>query len=237
MNTEVINKKIKKISLLLDTFEDGVQISVLERDLLLSYIKELYDVVLDSPVQKAEFQEDKKGLHTAPEFLSEKFVKAPSIVQHHMTEENLQVAEERSIPVVQIPEKKEITPETVISPVTKPAQRTEHKVSKISLSPEVMDEIFKEEKVSELSDKLSMSHIDDIRKGLGLNERLFTQKELFGDNSSHFNEVLDHLNKLSSYDEAKSYLLDNVIPVYHWDSKGKIKKAATFIKLVKRRFI
>ena len=235
MNTDKINKKIRKISLLLETFEDGNQVSALEKDLLLSYIKDMYDMVLDTSVSRNEVRTEARDIQVIPEDLggqSEKISSIPS--------PKIQAREVQKEPVVTevpvpLPQKKEAVQNTVSVadtekiPVVKPTGT--------HLSQEAMEEIFKEEKVSELSDKLSMSHIDDIRKGLGLNERLFTQKELFGDNSSHFNEVLDTLNKMSTYDEAKTYLLNNVIPVYHWDSEGKVKKAATFIKLVKRRFI
>lgn len=235
MNTDKINKKIRKISLLLETFEDGNQISALEKDLLLSYIKDLYDMVLDTSVSRNEVRTEARDIQVIPEDLggpSDKIspIPSPKIQEREVHKEP--VVTEVTVP---LPQKKEAVQntvsvaDTVKIPVVKPTGT--------HLSQEAMEEIFKEEKVSELSDKLSMSHIDDIRKGLGLNERLFTQKELFGDNSSHFNEVLDTLNKMSTYDEAKTYLLNNVIPVYHWDSEGKVKKAATFIKLVKRRFI
>jgi hypothetical protein len=236
MNTDKINKKIRKISLLLETFEDGNQMSALEKDLLLSYIKDLYDMVLDTSVAKREVREMNVDIQVTPDNMSDKREKIPTASLSKTTEHETHT-EQVVVPEVTaaIPQKKEVVQDTVT--VTETVKIPVVKPLETHLTQEAMDEIFKEEKVNELSDKLSMSHIDDIRKGLGLNERLFTQKELFGDNSSHFNEVLDTLNRMSTYDEAKTYLLKNVIPVYHWDSEGKIKKAATFIKLVKRRFI
>ena len=44
------NKKINKITVLTDSVEDGI-FSALERDLLLTYIRDLYDIALgDNPV-------------------------------------------------------------------------------------------------------------------------------------------------------------------------------------------
>jgi hypothetical protein len=71
---------------------------------------------------------------------------------------------------------------------------------------------------------------------MGINERIFTQQELFGNNQMQFNETLQKLNNCQNFIEAKQYLLDNVISVYDWTNEQKIKKAATFVKLVKRKF-
>lgn len=238
MNIDKINKKLKKISLLLQTFEEGVPVSSLERDLILSHIRDLYESILDNPDTKTT--DSKVNTENTRSF--EKIDIKPQPVQRkaeiQVPQSEIAEKEERTEPLIEalpvVKEIKEIVSER-IEPVV--AKSIESPKALSHLSAEVLEQIFKDEKVNELSDKLSMSHIDDIRKGLGLNERLFTQKELFGDNSSHFNEVMDALNKVSTYNEAKTYLLDNVIPVYSWDSESKIKKAATFVKLVKRRFI
>lgn len=70
---------------------------------------------------------------------------------------------------------------------------------------------------------------------MGINERIFTQQELFGNNQAHFSKNIEGLNKCQSFDEAKQYLVDNVIYKYDWVAEPKIKKAATFIKFIKKK--
>ncbi|HMT54541.1 MAG TPA: hypothetical protein PKC06_14900, partial [Saprospiraceae bacterium] len=111
------------------------------------------------------------------------------------------------------------------------------KAGKEIISQEIMDELFAEERISDLSDKLSLSPIKDLTKSMGINEKIFTQQELFGNNQQQFITTLEKLNNCQNFTEAKQYLLENVINDFGWTSEGKVKKAATFIKLVKRKFV
>lgn len=97
-------------------------------------------------------------------------------------------------------------------------------------------ELFAFKTATELSEKLSQLPIGDIKKAMGLNERISTQAELFGNDSNIFETTLNMLNQLRSFDEAKDYLVKNVASRFNWASKGKKDKAKEFIKLVKRRY-
>ena len=99
-----------------------------------------------------------------------------------------------------------------------------------------MDEIFSFSTARELSEKLSALPISDIKKAMGLNERIVTVNELFGGDQSSFDTALTALNQLRSYEEAKDYLIRNVAGRYQWSSKDRKAKAKEFAKLVKRRF-
>ncbi len=238
MNRDIILKKIKKIKVLLDSFEDNASLSSLERDLLLSYIRNLYDAALDgtsmtlNTVKPA--QDINQEVSTSNKFIAsnQEIQKTEEVLQRATTKED---AKTENHIIDQKPNEEIIlAPQLIVPHDTKPAPQAPNKVSDISV--DVLNEIFKEGTMNELSDKLGMSHINDIRMGMGLNERLFTQKELFGDNSAHFNEVLDALNKANTFEEAKVYLIEKVIPIYKWDSETNLKKAATFVKLVRRKF-
>jgi len=240
MNRDNVLKKLKKIQVLVDSFEDNTSISSLERDLLLSYIRNLYDVAMDDTISKHAV---KTTIPAFKETIEKVVPEIKPIIEIQKVEEIQEkplIKEEIKIeaPIAREIEKTKVE-EIVVQQVevadeVKPKPKPN--VQETNISPDVLNDIFKEGPVSELSDKLGMSHIDDIRKGMGLNERLFTQKELFGDNTAHFNEVLDTLNKVGTYEEAKAYLIEKVIPVYKWDSESNIKKAATFVKLVRRKF-
>ena len=78
--------------------------------------------------------------------------------------------------------------------------------------------------------------IKDIKKAMGLNERIFTVNELFGGDQAIFDLTTDTLNKLPDFTQAKNFLMRNAASKYNWDKKGKKSKAKNFIKLVKRRY-
>lgn len=99
-----------------------------------------------------------------------------------------------------------------------------------------LEELFAFKTATELSEKLSQLPIGDIKKAMGLNERISTQAELFGNDANVFETALSTLNQLRSFDEAKDYLVKNVANRFNWASKAKKDKAKEFIKLVKRRY-
>lgn len=88
----------------------------------------------------------------------------------------------------------------------------------------------------ELSERLSQTPIADIKKAMGINERVLTLNELFGGDQAAFDETLTALNGFSSYDQAKNYLASTAAPKFNWTEKEKKKKAQAFAKLVWRRY-
>lgn len=73
--------------------------------------------------------------------------------------------------------------------------------------------------------------VDDIRKAFGLNDRFYYQRELFNGNPELFNQTLDQINQMESYDSATHFLLSN----FQWTEDNEVAEA--FLKSVKRRFI
>ncbi|MBK9733671.1 MAG: hypothetical protein IPO92_01370 [Saprospiraceae bacterium] len=207
----------------------------MERDLLLNYIRELYDIALDNLPIVTTKPDNKHFLKTEKSM--------PSNVQH-FEEQKLEIPKAET-PVKQaeptlVPQKENIFTETVKSslPKEQPKQAIIKEGHEASTKDEgSLAELFIEEKVTELSDKLAFSPIKDLTKSMGINERIFTQQELFENNQAFFNETLAELNKCQSFEEAKHYLIRHVIYKYDWVADNKNKKAATFIKLVKRKFV
>jgi len=96
--------------------------------------------------------------------------------------------------------------------------------------------LFEENSGRELSDKLASRPIKDLTKAMGINEKIFTVKELFGGDQKEFDNIMVALDGLGSFEEAKNVLIGSVAEKYDWASSKKVKKAATFIKLVRRRY-
>jgi hypothetical protein len=81
-----------------------------------------------------------------------------------------------------------------------------------------------------------MTPIADLTKAMGINEKIFTVRELFKKDQDKFNDTIQHLNTLASFDEAKTYLMHGVAKDLGWDEPDMHKKAFNFIKLVQRRY-
>jgi hypothetical protein len=73
--------------------------------------------------------------------------------------------------------------------------------------------------------------VDDVKKAFGLNDRFYYQRELFNNNADLFNQTLDQINSMDTYDSAISFLQSN----YSWGSDNEAGEA--FIRSIKRRFI
>mgnify|MGYP000894141300 FL=1 len=239
MDIKNFNRKLHKISSLAENANDDNDLTALEHDLLLSYIRDLYEIALDHKVSEPAKRENKPVVNPITDRPQVEQIQpvTPSVV--HVVKEivvetppQVVVAEEQTARI----EIQHIEPEKVIE---KPIEviNTPKKAGKEIISQEIMDELFAEERISDLSDKLSLSPIKDLTKSMGINEKIFTQQELFGNNQQQFITTLEKLNNCQNFTEAKQYLLENVINDFGWTSEGKVKKAATFIKLVKRKFV
>ena len=239
MDIKNFNRKLHKISSLAENANDDNDLTALEHDLLLSYIRDLYEIALDHKVSEPAKRENKPVVNPITDRPQVEQIQpvTPSVV--HVLKEivvetppQVVVAEEQTARI----EIQHIEPEKIIE---KPIEviNTPKKAGKEIISQEIMDELFAEERISDLSDKLSLSPIKDLTKSMGINEKIFTQQELFGNNQQQFITTLEKLNNCQNFTEAKQYLLENVINDFGWTSEGKVKKAATFIKLVKRKFV
>ncbi|MBK9151544.1 MAG: hypothetical protein IPM26_11300 [Saprospiraceae bacterium] len=234
MDTREFGRKLKKISVLFDTIQENGAVSNLEKDLLLSYIRDLYEVAADaetSQIRKTEIPVEKK----AEVKINENITPVTQI-----PEERPVIDLSSSVPVIKTSPKAEPVVESVAS--ARAAEPEAKSVaSAVSASAANTDqavlELFQEAKVTDLSDKLAQTPIKDLTKAMGINEKIFTMQELFGNNQEHFNKVLTDLNNCPDYSTAKTYLMEEVIPRYNWTSDNKIKKAVTFVRMVRRRFV
>lgn len=222
MNHKKIKKQINKINSFFESITTDDEISKIEKNLLLSYISKLYESILD-PIDN---------------LVAEAKTSKP-VAMEKKTETGLPVVEE--IEIISTPQ--EILVKDAVKPIipveTKKTVNTPASVvieaSKVELS-EKMISIFEKSRGLEISDKLGNLPLKDLTKVMGINERMFTIKELFGGNQERFKTVMSDINELSGYDEAKEYLIRGVATELKWDSEAHYKKADKFVKLVQRRF-
>lgn len=96
--------------------------------------------------------------------------------------------------------------------------------------------LFEHQEATDLGEKLSQSPIKDLRKSMGINEKILTVKELFGGDQKLFDDTVNILNGFSNFEQAKEFLSKNIASELGWVTKEKRKKARVFIKLVRRRY-
>jgi hypothetical protein len=221
---EKINSLHKSMS------SDSRNVSVIEKDLMRNYILQLYETTLDFPVQaKTDQMPQVEIIKTAP-------------VTNIKKSEPLQSEPEKPIakaqPVKLVadddPQDDDLPALSKFSQSKTPATH----VNPASFSPgdSELEDIFNPSSAKDLADKLSQLPIADIKKAMGVNERIFTINELFGGDQVAFDRAVNSLNSFNNFEEAREYLLHQVANQYNWLEKSRKSKAKNFVKLVKRRY-
>lgn len=236
MGLKRVSKLIEKINVLHDSLLSiDEEISSIEKDLLLNYIRQLYEQVLEigTEDQKVQMPALSKQVIDLPkqEAVVEKIT--PPVVQKNEVAEEIVEPVQQAVKVIEDPAVEEDLISEVESNATNGSPA--HDLSMEGINEELVG-MFEIKEAKELSEKLSSMPIKDLSTAMGINDRFLTVNELFGGDNAAFKACIDDLNKLNSYDEAKSYLLSNIAQKYEWSSAEKLKKAAGFISLVQRRF-
>ena len=259
MNINKVKKQLKKINNLVEAIEGEGKASSIEKDLLKSYVQDLYEkittgkhetasapapqpVVKQEAVAKNIVQEP--TLVAAPVSIPEPVVEksifaeapAPIAVPEVKPVVKLEPVLADAIDVPNIPATNGYAPSVQPSIESTVTEIEEVQSETSPLSSEVL-ELFSDVAIADLSDRLANMPIKDLSKSMGLNERVFTVNELFAGNNQLFNEIIQHLNGLTSFTEAKEFLGRGIAEDQNWTSDYKVKKAAKFIQLVRRRYL
>jgi len=231
MNFKKFGKRLSKINRLYDDIREDGEISSMELDLLLSYLREAYEYAIEN-------EGGTEVRHTMPAQISSAPRKEAAPEQAPEVNVIEQIAAEE-ITTAQSNVSAEAPPADHGAPVAATAA-DDTVTDSVADEPAIADEltaIFEIAEKVDLSDQLSMSPIKDLTKGLGINEKIFTITELFGGDAEIFSHIMTQVNDMASYDEARDYLLTGIARDQDWAHADRIKKAAKFVKLVKRRFL
>jgi len=225
MNTTKFNKYLKKIKTFEGLVDDLDNLSLVEQDLLKDYIKKLYESVSEQQENHKTGKKTKKHKKDSVSLIENiKIEEEKNVVEKISDSEEKETIEE---PV----EKKEI-----ITKVEPEEEKEETKEEPQTVSQDFLD-LFELTNSNELSHKLSLIPIKQLTKAFSINEKIFTVKELFNGNKDLFNRVLEELDGLNSLEEAKEYLIKNVVNQQDWDNPKMLKKVKGFVSIVKRRFL
>lgn len=102
------------------------------------------------------------------------------------------------------------------------------------------DEVTKEETKAEVKEtpKEKVTSLNDSLSNtisVGLNDRIGFVKHLFNDSNEDYNRVLSQLNTFDTFEEAKNFLNEMVIPDYnYW--VGKEEYLERFMEIVEKKF-
>ena len=238
--TKILLEKIITLYKTLSTDENNI--SPIERDLMKSYVRQLYEAVIDAPpipsVSMAQ-----KATQTPASPKAEVPKAAPLPVQQPIVVEQPKPIYEQPKPVYETPQPVYEAPKVVETPrYTPPPPVEQPKPTPAAYAPHTphvpheIEALFEDITGKELSDKLANTPIADLTKAFGFNDRLLTQNELFGGNKAVADEVIKDLNNMSGFESAKGFLL-SLATKYNWAAnEDRKKQAKTFIKLVRRRF-
>lgn len=243
---EKINSLYKSINI------DQGKMATIERDLMLSYLRQLYELFSEAGPQNSSQPNVEQKVTTpkeeetqtqeprpTPEPLRRTY-KPPRIIEIPDTsrEDNAGPTEEkRSTP----PPKEEKPSEPVAEqPKTeqKPPKREQQPrptTTSAGANPEI-EALFEQRRATELSEKLSESPVEDLTKSMAINDRLLYMNDLFGKSMNVLDENLRQLNRFRNMEEAKP-LLTALAERFHWTEEEREETAKAFIKLVRRRYL
>ena len=223
--SKILLKKINALHESAEAFDNSM--SKMERDLLLHYLREMYELVLD----------DANSAFGMEDLVYQK--ERPMRAKPLEPRQDVQV----SSPAMPVQEAKEdtsdsssngqMTPEVE---VTKVSLEEEKKDEKLTIDPDI-EALFDTKTSNDLSDRFRSLPIANIGRSMGINDRILTTNELFGGNQEAFNTCVDTLNDMSNFEEAKAYLVSDIATKYKWASPKRAKKAMVFLALIRRRYL
>lgn len=128
-------------------------------------------------------------------------------------------------------------PEPVVAKVEEPISlpKPPQQNAAINYSAETLA-LFEFKAPKELSEKLSETPIADLKKAFSLNDRLLMTRELFGGDAKALENTVSTLQNLTSFEDAKSFLIQFCAEQFDWSNKNRVEPARHFIKIVRRRF-
>lgn len=85
-----------------------------------------------------------------------------------------------------------------------------------------------------LGDRAGLKPIADLKKAMAINERFLFANELFGGDMKAFNQAIEELNHISSHEDAKKMMNEQLATKYSWDEESEITES--FRILIARRF-
>jgi hypothetical protein len=160
----------------------------------------------------------------------------PEIIRHELEideswidDEDEPLDEPHEGPVKAIPLQRVKADVIPVKPVieSKPHQKDDKDV--ITVNEKISAQI-----ASKSTPDISAPPVTDLKSATNLNDKLLYIKDLFNGYSLAYNEVIEILNRLNSFNEAEQFLKTNYITKNNWESKPETVEK--FYALLRRRY-
>ncbi len=228
-----INREYARMS------KDPENIMRIDVDIMLAYVRDLYEALLAEPTTVAAPAQRQSVAPAAPPPSRPAAPEPVAAPEKVVTPPTPAPAPPPAPPVVPpAPSMSEAVKNADPLPQVKPQAPVASPTPPPSFPapPPEAEALFEYKQAIELSEKLSELPIPDLRKAIGLNDKLLLTRELFGEDSETFEKTIAALNSFSSMEQAKAFLLEHCVMRYRWTDKKRIETAKKFIKLVRRRY-
>jgi hypothetical protein len=226
MDKEKARVLIHKINALYKNIDANTPgVSPLERDLMLSYLRQFYETIALSQSQPKATQSEVQPITEVPPLKEEQPIKEVQSLKEEKRETGL-LGRERGVGNFE-PEKK--TPEPVVHEMipqpVEPASDSE------------LAHLFIWQEPSNLAERLASQAISNLSfSTFSMNERLLYTNDLFEKNNAEMEEAVKMLNNFTHFDQAKVFLL-NIGRQHDWHKEDRKEAAKSFINTVRRRFL
>ena len=245
----VIKEKIKKINSFIEAIDDK-GFSSIERDILLSKLRDLYYEVLEqSSSQNSNLSTNTQIKEQKPENKNTiepiaKTVEEPKYetVKHETIVEFLDSPEPVS-EIVQMVQPEPQKPVEIANTVKKPSIEQKSLFNNNGNQVKTIGEQLGQNKTSlndmlagqkstnDVSSRIGLKPISDIKAAIGIGDRFLYIRELFAGNNDTFEETIVYLNSLQSFEDAYNHLSST----FKWDETQQT--VSSFLNVVKRRYL
>ena len=227
---KTLKKQIQDIYSIINGFENSEQFHLIDIDLALSKVRNLYELIQKlniEPSYKPEYQE--KEILTKTKQVNKEVAFVPEVKQVIAEEKPIEVVEEtvkepeliiEETPQEEKPvEKKKIEEEPIetekISVKKQNESSPEIVADKFQSKTFVHDNISKKGTKKVVSAKLQSKPINDINSAIGLNDKFIFIRELFGGDKDQYSETIQILNNFDTFENAVDFLEEN----FGWDAE------------------
>ena len=203
---EKIVSDISRIKEMVEKWNGANDIAEIERKIVKDYLSRVYDKICRLRVDEKQEKEQAKVHDIVQKTVQEKPVEVP-----------------KTEPVLE--KKQKIEPIKIELSNTNTNQESHVTLAEsLQKTKRFLSDDFEEK------DDVLLTPIENLARGIGLNDKFLFSKELFGGNSQKFNATVNAINEMNSFEEAEEYINTN----FSWSQNNVVKH---FMNLVRRRFL
>lgn len=241
-----------------ETFGQEQKLHEVEKDLVLYRGRLLYEAILKLPTAVAETPTSVENVQLAEEIIEVATAKAVEVLpSEEPIAAEVEVVDEVEVPTAEAADA--INEEVVSQESETTTQEPEIEISRPNITMTQSDEALETEAeamsrvkavqfekfsiaavLQQSGDKdlilthLKLKPIQDLKSGIGLNEKFLFIRELFENDHQAYAQAVDAINGSESLQDAEAYISNDLLPRYGWE----LEKEAllNFLHLILRRF-